>query len=384
MCWQSPTGVHKDFLGRLQSAQARGYDKAYAASRHFPISHFLFYNYGLRSLYGEDTAELMYPATSSPLKHPGEAFVNHKPLGMKSDLLSSQQSLDGCLTTLQHSVELHMTLKQHLAQQLDPAVMENLIQLQAVTAQSQFMKRLQAKRGIFPHDPKTLDSSSSSPCQSSPSTDRSLSSPVSHPSRNSTICQKSSFKDIDPVNCAGMSKAPLGSASSPVRSSDTKAIRTYAYPNRQSISCPRPKEQIDCTWLQAGHDSNSSSAKKTKSSIEGKCIQHTRERSPRRSPVHLEQLTLTRQPQHPELMEVKGYGPGPSVTFTFPALCPYLGYNCRNDHSRGPHSFRDCIMNQATASLSLSSLSSSSSMVDDCKQTRGSHPKLRAPPFVKA
>jgi hypothetical protein len=41
-------------------------------------------------------------------------------------------------------------------------------------------------------------------------------------------------------------------------------------------------------------------------------------------------------------------------------------------------------MNQATASLSLSSLSSSSSMVDDCKQTRGSHPKLRAPPFVKA
>ncbi|KAK7103158.1 uncharacterized protein [Littorina saxatilis] len=38
--------VHKEFLERLQSAQVRGYDLA--ASR-FPITEFLFYNYGLRS-----------------------------------------------------------------------------------------------------------------------------------------------------------------------------------------------------------------------------------------------------------------------------------------------------------------------------------------------
>ncbi|KAL8619924.1 hypothetical protein ACOMHN_015207 [Nucella lapillus] len=37
---------HKEFLDRLQSAQVRGYDLAASS---FPITHFLFYNYGLRS-----------------------------------------------------------------------------------------------------------------------------------------------------------------------------------------------------------------------------------------------------------------------------------------------------------------------------------------------
>lgn len=57
--------VHKEFLERLQSAQVRGYDLA--ASR-FPITEFLFYNYGLRSYLDPTSA-----GADSPLALAGSA-----------------------------------------------------------------------------------------------------------------------------------------------------------------------------------------------------------------------------------------------------------------------------------------------------------------------